>query len=131
MMKFLDSHRVLVAQTEHPRWRAHLDNVARMLELKGYEVHRIQMGFTKQEIESSGWAPFRSYTNALIVNETVYLPQYDNARLFLGEKDRAASQVYRSLGFNVILINNSSSINAGGATHCLTSTIPKLTDLIK
>lgn len=131
MMKFLDSHRVLVAQTEHPTWKKQLDKVAAELELKGYQVHRIEMGFTNQEIENKSWAQYRSYTNSLIVNKTVYVPQYDDPSLFLSAKDHAASKVYRSLGYNVILVNNSSSINAGGAAHCLTSTIPKLTNLIK
>lgn len=131
MMKFIDSERVLVAQTEHPTWKKHLDKIALTMQERGYQVHRIDMGLTDQEIANNQWAQFRSYTNALIVDKTVYVPQFDDPSLFLANKDRAARKVYRSLGFNVLLVNNSSSINAGGAAHCLTSTIPKLTNLIR
>lgn len=131
MMKFLDSERVLVAQTEHPTWKKHLDKIAQTMKERGYQVYRIDMALTDQEIANTQWAQFRSYTNALIVDNTVYIPQFDDSSIFLAKKDEAARKTYRSLGFNVILVNNASSINAGGAAHCLTSTIPKLTNLIR
>lgn len=131
IMKFLDSQRVLIAQTEHPTWKKYLDKIALSMEEKGYKVHRIDMALSDQEIADKQWAQFRSYTNSLIVGNTVYIPQFDDAGIFLGKKDEAARKTYRSLGFNVILVNNASSINAGGAAHCLTSTIPKLTNLVR
>lgn len=131
MMKFLDSERVLIAQTEHPTWKKYLDKIALTMQERGYQVHRIDMALSDQEIANNQWAQFRSYTNALIVDKTVYVPQYDDPSIFLAKKDQAARKMYKSLGFNVILVNNSSSINAGGAAHCLTSTIPKLTNLIR
>lgn len=128
-MKFLDSNRVLIASTEFKIWKKYLDDLAQTMKDKGYSVSRIEMAIDEPELEYN-YAPFRSYTNSLIVGNRVYVPKYDSISDTLADKDKKAREVYRSLGYQVIIIDSSSSINAGGAAHCLTSTIPKLTQIL-
>lgn len=62
-----------------------------------------------------------SYTNALTVNGRVLVPTYRDA-----ERDAAALAVYRREmpDHEIIGIDASVAVNAGGAVHCLTMQIP-------
>lgn len=131
IMKFLDSKRVLIVKTDFKLWKNYLERLASDMESRGYEVHRIEMGFSEDEIQNSRWAQFRSYTNSLIIGNTVYVPQYDDANLTIASKDELARKLYRSLGYQMIKIDSSTSINAGGAVHCLTCNIPNLTNFAR
>ncbi len=62
-----------------------------------------------------------TYVNALQVNGTVYVPQYNQPG------DQIAVDVFRSAGLNVVPIETISLSNNGmGSIHCITMTYPKV-----
>ena len=71
--------------------------------------------------DSSGWADYLTYTNSLIFNKTVFVPQYDTPL------DQMALDIYRANfpGYRIIGINTNEAISDGGALHCLSYTIPQ------
>jgi agmatine/peptidylarginine deiminase len=75
----------------------------------------------------------RSYTNSLLVNGNVLLPQYrilPENRAYpdasqLSSYEQTVSQTYQAAGFQVKLIPSDNWIVSGGAVHCVTMQIPK------
>lgn len=61
---------------------------------------------------------YRSYTNSLIVNDTVIVPTYAADRRFESE----ALSIYRSQmpGYRVVAVPSDEVIELGGAVHCVT-----------
>ncbi len=66
-----------------------------------------------------GNAYYRTYTNSVIVNNTVLVPTYYEAY------DTTALRIYREAmpGYNIVGINANQTISASGAIHCITHTI--------
>ena len=67
------------------------------------------------------------YSNALIINGTVLVPQYACKKAnFEPETDSIALEAYKKAmpGYNVIGVNCSAYQIGGGALHCLTHEIP-------
>ena len=62
---------------------------------------------------------YLTYTNALIVNKTVIVPQY------YAQYDTTALRIWRGAmpGYNVVGINSNSTISAAGSLHCITHEI--------
>jgi agmatine deiminase len=74
-------------------------------------------------IKVKGWEKYGTwytYTNSLIVNNTVLMPSYSGAENVKGVAAYKAGMP----GVNVVEINSDSSIRAGGSIHCVTQTIP-------
>lgn len=72
-----------------------------------------------------GWERYGTwytYTNSLIVNNTVLIPSYAGYEA----ENAAAKKAYESgmPGVKVVEINSDSSIHSGGSIHCVTQTIP-------
>ena len=76
---------------------------------------------------------FRTYANALLVNNTAILPGYrmdkvtdkffpDLNLLKLQEKEVAS--IFSSFGYKPVFINSDELIARGGAIHCVTSHFP-------
>lgn len=96
------------------------------------KVVRIPMPLPLQEYQ--GASLFRSYTNALIVNNHALIPQYrslpnnqaypDNA--LLQGYEQAVSQAYQAAGYQVKWIPSDTWIVSGGAVHCVTMQIPQV-----
>jgi len=63
---------------------------------------------------------FRTYTNALIVNDTVLVPTYGLSY------DSTALGIYQSAmpGHEIVGINTSSMVGTGGSIHCITRELP-------
>lgn len=61
-----------------------------------------------------------SYVNSLIVNRSVFVPQFDNP-----ETDTTALKIYsREMpGYKIIPVNSSEYALGGGAVHCITNSI--------
>ena len=109
---------VIVAQTANEPFKTVTDKAAAFF--KGqpcgtgtYEVTRVQ-----------GWlqgATWYTYTNSLIVNETVVIPFYNDNRA-----NRAAVRAYASAmpRYEVVGVNSESTIVVGGSIHCVTREIP-------
>ncbi len=64
---------------------------------------------------------YLTYTNALIVNKTIIVPQYYNFVSY----DSTALRIWRNAmpGYNVVGINSTSTIAASGSLHCITHEI--------
>lgn len=64
---------------------------------------------------------YETYVNAMLVNDTVYVPVYNEA------KDNEALDVYRSAGLKVIPIESIELSNEGlGSIHCIVFAYPKV-----
>ena len=92
-----------------------LDEAAKLLRLAGFEVTRIPMP------GNEGRQVFRSYTNALTVNDAVFVPTYERDRRF----ERPALRAFRSAfpDRTVIPIPADEVMEMGGAIHCITMTV--------
>ncbi len=75
----------------------------------GYGVTRIDLANTR----------YNSYSNGFVVNGTVLVPTYANA------KDSTALATYRAAGLTTYAIDCRRIIRMAGAIHCITIAVPK------
>jgi len=103
---------------EDPVNHQQLEEAARILRDAGFEVTRIPMPANDHR------TVFRSYTNALVLNDAVFVPVYRSDRRF----ERAALRAYRQAFPDrvVIPIESDEVIEMGGAIHCITMTVPAI-----
>ena len=82
----------------------------------GLVVHRIPLPWDESEV----WF---TYTNSLIVNDTVLVPVYDGFE----DLEEEALAVYQAAAphLSIYPVNSDKIIPAGGAIHCVTMTVPK------
>jgi agmatine deiminase len=90
-----------------------------------YQVHRVP-GW---EDEQGTWF---TYTNSLIVNDRVIVPSYSSSSSSTNAEqsgDNQARAVYNRAAPNLTVdfVNSDYIIHLGGAVHCLTREIPRLT----
>ncbi|HSA24624.1 MAG TPA: agmatine deiminase family protein, partial [Myxococcota bacterium] len=88
---------------------------------QNYQVLRVPGWY-----QSDGWwGVWYTYTNSLIINDTVLVPSYS------GGQDAAARAVYQQAlpGYTVALLNTDEPILSGGSIHCITKEIPFIEDL--
>ena len=125
-MKLLDEETLLVAQfpsgvSDGPYIEANLQYVLNNYNTafdRDYQVVRIPM-----VPSSSGQYPpnshYRTFTNSLILNELVLVPQYGH------HLDETGLQIYRDAmpGYNVVGVNMENVIAYAGAIHCITREI--------
>ncbi len=83
-----------------------------------YKVVRIPMPPDGSYYPNNG-GDYLTYTNSLIINKTVIVPQYYE------EYDTVALRIYREAmpGYNVVGINSNQTIGASGSLHCITHEI--------
>ncbi|MBS4014269.1 MAG: agmatine deiminase family protein [Bacteroidetes bacterium] len=125
-MKLLDEETLLVAKfptgvSDGPYIENNLNYVLDNYQTcfdRNYDVVRIPMA-----PNSNGQYPpnsdYRTYTNALILNKIVLVPQYNH------NLDETALQIYRDAmpGYDVFGINMTAVIPLAGAIHCITREI--------
>jgi agmatine deiminase len=119
--KLVGECKVIVAETTNQPFKAVVDQAAAYFENlpcapgRTYEVTRVK-GWTK----GSTWY---TYTNSLIVNNTVIIPFYNDAA-----RNAEAVQAYRAAmpGYEVVGVNSEATIVLGGSIHCITREIPAL-----
>ena len=120
-VKLLSPCKVLIAKSTSAAFQQPLEKAATYFAGltcpagKPYEIYRIN-GY------SSG-GTWYTYTNSLIVNNTVIIPSYasgDNA---------TAKQIYEQAlpGYTILPVASDSSITAGGSIHCVTKEVPAIT----
>lgn len=83
-----------------------------------YKVVRIPMPPDGNYYPNSG-GDYLTYTNSLIINKTVIVPQYYE------EYDTVALRIYREAmpGYNIVGINSNQTIGSSGSLHCITHEI--------
>lgn len=116
--KLLGDCKVLVAESDQEPFASTLDEAADY-----FAALECEPGETYQVYRIEGWSnggTWYTYTNSLIVNQTVILPG------FSGGDDQAAVEVYQQAlpGHQVVLVDSDASITSGGAVHCITKEIP-------
>jgi agmatine/peptidylarginine deiminase len=89
---------------------AQLDTL-RNLDGREFDVVRIPM----PPYEGGGWAPTRTYTNSLLVNDRAVVPVYGQ------ETDDEALQIYQSIlpDYEIIGFDSEEIIQRAGAVHCI------------
>lgn len=95
--------------------RYRLDDTAKILSLAGFEVTRIPMPSNERR------QVFRSYTNALVVNDAVFVPVYHRDRRY----ERQALRAFRAAfpDRTIIPVEADEVMEMGGAIHCITMTV--------
>ncbi len=125
-MKLLDEETLMVGQypqgvADGPQIEANLAYVLANFQTpygRPYKVVRIPM-----PASPSGYYPpssyYYTYTNSVILNGTVLVPQYGLSQ------DQEALNIYAAAmpGYNIVGINSSSTISASGSIHCITREI--------
>lgn len=84
-------------------------------------------------LNDAEFSVFRSYTNALIVNQKALIPQYRNMpdgsqypdSSLLNQYEQAVQKAYQAAGYEVKWIPSDQWIAMGGGVHCVTMQIPK------
>lgn len=121
-VKLLDECKVLIAETDQAPYKEPLQAAADYF--SGLECG--SDGETYQVFRIPGWASdetWYTYTNSLIVNDTVIVPSYS------GADNEGAREIYQGAlpGYTVALVNTDASITSGGSVHCVTKEIPAVT----
>ncbi len=109
-MKILPQKKALLASYQSPELKVAMDKNKTILENLGYEIIEIQHSDREGH---TNW----SYLNSLIIEEKVFVPQYDL------DEDEKALQVYKNLGFTVIPVKAKSIMKENGSLHCITNFI--------
>jgi agmatine deiminase len=115
--KLLGECKVMVAETNDEPYKTATEKAAMYFSELGcgegkYEVYR-----------SRAWddrGTWYTYTNSLIVNNTVIIPHYDNG------DNAAAGAAYKAAlpDYEIVGVNSESTIGMGGSIHCVTKEIP-------
>jgi len=125
-MKLLSDHTVLISTADEEPFKSNGEKAISFFKNRTapdglpYKVITVK-GWT----EKSGWgnSTWYTYTNSLIVNNTVIMPSYAGHEA----DDAKAEQAYKEgiPGVLVARVNSDDSIVSGGSIHCVTQTIPK------
>lgn len=126
-MKLLDEETLMVGQypqgvADGPQIEANLTYVLNNFQTpygRPYKVVRIPMPPSASGYYPNSGSDYYTYTNSVILNNTVLVPQYGLAQ------DQTALNIYASAmpGYNIVGINCRSTIPASGAIHCITHEI--------
>ena len=120
-VKLLDDNTVLITKTNDSPYKEACEKAANYFASikapngKDYKIVRVK-----------GWesgSTWYTYTNSLIVNNIVMIPNYSGHE----QDNQAAADAYREGVPSIIVrgINSDSSISAGGSIHCVTQLIPR------
>lgn len=115
-LRFLKNNQVIVASSKDPRIKETLNQIAKILTDKGFQVHRLQAN-NKIVNNYRELNIFPSYTNSIIVGQTIFIPKFNVV------EDASAVVLYTKLGYKVVQISGD-SIAFGGSIHCLTYLYP-------
>jgi agmatine/peptidylarginine deiminase len=126
-MKLLDEETLMVGQypqgvADGPQIEANLTYVLNNFQTpygRPYKVVRIPMPPSASGYYPNSGSDYYTYTNSVILNNTVLVPQYGLAQ------DQTALDIYASAmpGYNIVGINSSITISASGSIHCITHEI--------
>ncbi len=88
------------------------DACANRVAAMGYQVTRVDVATSHDE--------YATYANSTLANGIALIPQYGNA-----QKDQAALDAYRAVGFRPVGVDCRLIIQYGGATHCISMQVPR------
>jgi agmatine/peptidylarginine deiminase len=115
--KLLNDHTILISVAETEPFKGAAEKA-----IAWYKSHKAGDGEPYKIITVKGWeeGAWYTYTNSLIVNNTVIIPSYSGRP----QEEAAAKAAYEQAGLNVVPVPSDDSITAGGSIHCVTQTIP-------
>lgn len=119
-MKLLNDHTVLISVADTEPYKSNSEKAI------GFFKGRTAPGGQPYTIVTAkGWensGTWYTYTNSLIVNNTVIMPSYSGHQ----KEEAQATAAYQTgmPGAAVVPVNSDSSITAGGSIHCVTQTLP-------
>ncbi|WP_394835967.1 agmatine deiminase family protein [Pendulispora rubella] len=118
--KLVGECKVIVAQTSDEPYKSATDKAAAYFRDLACGDGQYQVTRVKGWVSEGTWY---TYTNSLIVNDTVIVPFYDDT-----DKNEEARRAYASAmpRHRVVGINSESTIHSGGSIHCLTHEIPAI-----
>ena len=124
--KYVGNNRVLISASRSKTRKEMLKATKQKLEDLGLSVIEVPMAENKPNSESTTF----TYTNSIIFNDTVFVPQFadtNNRDLpfynIFSETDKKARSIYQRLGFSpekIIGVNSATLNGWGGSLHCLT-----------
>ncbi len=118
-------------QVKIPKIKAALDQIARQLS-RHFKVTRIPMPLPVHDI-------FFTYSNSMIVNDTVIIPSYKNPDPGRGiypdladyaSYEEKVREIYASFGFKLAFLPADDLIKDGGAFHCVSFHLPDLEAIV-
>ena len=126
-MKLLDEERLLVGQypegvADGPQIEANIQFVLNNYTTPygdPYEIIRIPMPPDNGAYPNVNWADYRTYANAIILNNTILVPTYEE------QYDTTGLRIWEEAmpGYNIVGINCNQIIPASGALHCITKEV--------
>jgi len=121
-MKLLNDHTVLISQADTEPFRSTAEKA-----IEFFKNRTAPDGQPYKVLPIKGWSSggtWYTYTNSLIVNNSVLMPTYSGH----SAEESAAKAAYAEgmKGVTVVGIPADQSIRDGGAVHCVTQTIPVL-----
>lgn len=129
-MKLLDEETILVSKypdgvADGPQIEENIEYITNTFQTpygNEYEIHWIPAPPSPNGSHPDNGAPYRTYTNAVIINKTILVPTYRP------EVDAEALQIWEDLmpGYKIVGIdvdNTENLIALSGAIHCITHTI--------
>ena len=125
--KLIAPNTMLVSDTTVPAQKKVMDEAAARFKALGYEVVRATNAPTRA---AAGDPQVKSYANALVINGTVFVPQYksqsDDAKLgkAVAAADKKALEAYASAGLKTVPVHADELINFQGSVHCMTNALP-------
>jgi agmatine/peptidylarginine deiminase len=126
-MKLLDEETLVVGYypegvADGPQINANIEYILNNFKTpfgNDYKIHRLEMppDFGGQYPDFNG--DYRTYTNSLIVNNTILVPTYEV------RYDTTALRLWNEMmpGYNIVGINCNAIIPASGALHCITKEV--------
>ena len=119
-LKLLNDNTVLVSIADSEPFKSTAEKA-----IAFFENQTAPDGGPYKIIKVKGWERYGvwyTYTNSLIVNNTVLMPSYSS---YSAENAKGEAAYKAGMpGVTVVPINSDSSIRAGGSIHCVTQSIP-------
>lgn len=126
-MKLLDEERLLVGQypdgvADGPQIEANIQFVlSNYTTAYGdpFEIIRIPMPPDNGAYPNVSWADYRTYANAIFLNNTILVPTYEE------QYDTTGLRIWEEAmpGYNIVGIDCNDIISASGALHCITKEV--------
>ena len=121
-LKLLNDNTVLVSVADNEPYKSTAEKA-----IAFFKNRAAPNGAPYKIIKVKGWersGTWYTYTNSLIVNNTVLMPSYSR----YSEENAQSEAAYKAgmPGVSVVQINSDSSIRLGGSIHCVTQSVPMI-----
>ena len=132
-MYLIDSNTVIISEFKpgsNPTAITITENAVAYMQALGFDVYRTPAWNANHP--DNGYATHWTYTNALRVNDRIFIPSYGYYSPYIDEDNEAftAFQNAAGTGVEIIQIDCYPIIWAAGAIHCITMQVPEYIDAV-